>query len=139
MLSADAMDESSGVDAWEIESRLNVMTSVGDQASFAPLRIQELAGVACVLNILDSLGYGSFLVDRERQVLAHNKIARDCLDDGLTLSARRLAATDRESDIRLQSSIGVALTSAEGSEGRSVIVQRRSRLPLALLNERPLA
>ncbi len=109
------------------------MGNVGDLASFAPLRIQELAGAACVLNVLDSLGYGSFLVDRERQVLAHNKIARDCLDDGLTLSARRLAATDRESDIRLQSSIEVALTSAEGSEGPSVSVQRRSRLPLVIL------
>src|SRR5260221_12948334 len=77
------------------------MGNVGDLASFAPLRIQELAGAACVLNVLDSLGYGSFLVDRERQEVAYNKIARDCLDDWLTLNGKRFAGTYRESQIPL--------------------------------------
>jgi DNA-binding CsgD family transcriptional regulator len=83
-----------------------------------------------VFSVFESLGYGGFLLDRERQVLAHNGIAANILGGGLTLRGRRVAATDRASDRRLQSVIEAVLTGEGPSPAASVGVRRDSRLPL---------
>ena len=110
------------------------------------------AATACILSVLDSLGHGGFLLDNERQVLAHNSIGCggflldgeqqflflnptgvDCLGDGLMMRGKRVAATDRESDVRLQSLIGAALNSTDVTCGStSVWVRRDSKLPLTV-------
>src|SRR5260370_36826028 len=94
----------------------------------------EGTGVAiCVLNAFESLGYGGFLRDRGRLVFAHNRIAANCLGDGLMLRGKCLAASDRESDARLQSLIESALKSGDGSDRpASVGVRRDFRLPLVI-------
>jgi DNA-binding CsgD family transcriptional regulator len=96
-------------------------------------QIDGLAAGICVLSIFDSLGYGGFLLDRGRQVFAHNRIAANCLGDGLTLRAKYLAATDRESDVRLQNLIESALKSVEDpGTPVSIGLRRDFRLPLVV-------
>jgi DNA-binding CsgD family transcriptional regulator len=106
----------------------------GEQAaSLTPTQIDGLAAGIYVLNIFDSLGYGGFLLDHGRQVFAHNRIAANCLGDGLTLRGKRLTATDRESDMRLQKLIESALKSAEDRDTPvSIGVRRDFRLPLVV-------
>ena len=87
----------------------------------------------CVLNVIGCLQCGGFLLGYDRQVLSLNKIASCCLGDGLTLRGKRLTAIDRESDVRLQSSIGLALHAPQRpNELPSVVVRRGSRLPLVV-------
>jgi len=87
----------------------------------------------CVLSVIGWLQCGGFLLGPDRQVLFLNRIASYCLGDGLTLRGKRLAATDRESDARLQSLIELALYSPKRpNELLSVIVRRGLRLPLVL-------
>jgi DNA-binding CsgD family transcriptional regulator len=77
------------------------------------------------------LGYGGFLIDCKRRVLAHNRIAFEFLGDGLTLQGERVAATDHESDARLQSLIETAVKPSESPNGpASVGLRRDVRLPL---------
>src|SRR5215475_3688442 len=85
----------------------------------------------CVLNVIGCLQCGGFLLGHDRQVLFLNTIASYCLGDGLTLRGKRLAAMDRESDVRLQSLIGLALYPPQRpNELLSVVVRRCPRLPL---------
>jgi len=91
------------------------------------------AGTACVLSVFEALGYGGFVLDREKRVLAHNSIAVKVLGSGLTLQAGRVAATDRASNRRLHRMVEAVL-GGEGPPGAaSVSVQRDSRLPLLVL------
>jgi DNA-binding CsgD family transcriptional regulator len=87
----------------------------------------------CVLNVIGCLQCGGFLLGHDRQVLFLNKIASYCLGDGLTVRGKSLAAMDRESDVRLQSLIGLALHSPQRpNELPSAVVRRGSRLPLVV-------
>jgi DNA-binding CsgD family transcriptional regulator len=104
-----------------------------DTVSAAPAQIESTAAATWVLNIFAALGHGGFLLDKERKVLAYNEPAANCLGDGLMLRGRRLAATDRGSDIRLQTSIGIVLLAARSAEEhRTVGVQRNLRQPLVV-------
>jgi DNA-binding CsgD family transcriptional regulator len=97
------------------------------------MRPEGLAVPACVLHVFESFGCSGFLLDREGQLLFLNPRGAGCLGDGLTMRGKRLAAIDRESDVRLQSLIGVALNSTSGAQGSaSTLVRRHSRLPLAV-------
>jgi DNA-binding CsgD family transcriptional regulator len=101
--------------------------------SFGSEAATGCAAMACLLNVLESLGHGGFLLDNERRVLAHNSIAVNTLGGGLTLRGKRVAATDRASDRRLQSLIEAALP-VGGPEGANWVgVRRDSRLPLLVL------
>jgi DNA-binding CsgD family transcriptional regulator len=91
------------------------------------------AAMVCVLSVFDALGHGGFLLGHERQVMAHNNVARNVLGSGLTLQGKRLAATDRASDVRLQCVIESALTGSGREQVTSVGVRRHSRLPLLIL------
>jgi DNA-binding CsgD family transcriptional regulator len=90
-----------------------------------------------MLSVFESLGYGGFLLDHERRVLAHNQIAAEVLGAGLTLQRKRVVATDRRSDVRLQSLIAAGLTGEGRGIAASVGLRRESRLPLLVL-VRPL-
>jgi len=95
------------------------------------MRPEGLAVPACVLHVFESFGCGGFLLDREGQLLFLNPTGEDCLGDGLMMRGKRVAATDRESDVRLQSLIGAALT--DGAYGSASLRARRDpRLPLAV-------
>jgi DNA-binding CsgD family transcriptional regulator len=84
-----------------------------------------------MLNVVQSLGHGGFLLDGRRQLLAHNKAAKRCLGNGFVLSAGRVVAIDRQSDERLQSLIDASLRTSEGPYGAASIgVRRNLRLPL---------
>jgi hypothetical protein len=97
-------------------------------------RAMSIAGCpAPVLGVFDSLGYGGFLLDHERQVLAHNGNAANVLGCGLTLREKRGAATDRASDRRLQSVIEAALMGQGPADATSVGVRRQFKLPLLLV------
>jgi DNA-binding CsgD family transcriptional regulator len=88
---------------------------------------------ACLLDVVGCLGCGGFLLDRHARVVSLNAIARRCLDDGLVLCGEHLSATDRDTDHRLQSLVGVALSAtADASPAMSVAVRRSPRLPLVL-------
>jgi DNA-binding CsgD family transcriptional regulator len=101
--------------------------------SLAAMGPERFAVSAVVLNIVESLGCGGFLIDRERQLLALNPTGVDCLAEGLTMRRNRVAATDRESDVRLQSLIGVTLNSTDSAySSASMLVRRHARLPLAV-------
>ena len=114
-------------ESWE---RVSASTRV---MSSARMRPEGLAAPACVLHVFESFGCGGFLLDRERQVLLLNPTGVDCLGDGLMMRAKRMAAMDRQSDVRLQSLMGAALNSTEGAYGSaSMLVRRGSRLPLAV-------
>jgi DNA-binding CsgD family transcriptional regulator len=98
----------------------------------------EGAAAACVLDVFDTLGYGGFLLDADRKVLAYNNVARNFLDarlraGGLTLHEGRVAATERASDKSLQSVIDAALTGKGSASVVSVGVRRDSRLPLLMV------
>ncbi|HKD31136.1 MAG TPA: helix-turn-helix transcriptional regulator [Xanthobacteraceae bacterium] len=97
------------------------------------MRPEGLAAPACVLHVFESFGCGGFLLDRERQVLLLNPTGVDCLGDGLMMRAKRMAAMDRQSDVRLQSLMEAALNSTDGAYGSaSMLVRRDPRLPLAV-------
>jgi DNA-binding CsgD family transcriptional regulator len=97
------------------------------------MRPEGLAIPACLLHVFESFGCGGFLLDRERQLLFLNPTGVDCLGDGLMMRGKRVAATDRESDMRLQSLIEAALNATEDAHGSaSVWVRRDSRLPLVV-------
>jgi len=101
--------------------------------SLAPMRPEGLAVPACVLHVFESFGCGAFLLDCEQQLLFLNPTGVDCLGDGLMMRGKRVAATDRESDVRLQSLIGAALNSTDVTCGStSVWVRRDSKLPLTV-------
>src|SRR5882672_60978 len=110
------------------------MTSAMNKDVAAPRRWTDSQTVwTCVLNVIGCLQCGGILLGPDRQVLLLNRIASYCLGDGLTLRGKRLAATDRESDARLQSLIELALYSPKRpNELLSVIVRRGLRLPLVL-------
>jgi DNA-binding CsgD family transcriptional regulator len=83
------------------------------------------------LHVVQSLGYGGFVLNSGRQLLAHNKAAKRYLGNGLVLNAGRVVATDPQSDERLQSLINTSLKSGEGPYGTAFIGLRRNlRLPL---------
>jgi DNA-binding CsgD family transcriptional regulator len=83
------------------------------------------------LHLIQSLGHGGFLLDGERQLLAHNITAKRYLGNGFVLSAGRVVATDPQSDERLQSLIDTSLKSGEHPYGStSVGVRRNLKLPL---------
>lgn len=85
---------------------------------------------AGILNLFESLGYGAFLVDHERRLVARNTLAGDCLRAGLTLRGQRVAASDHLSDMSLQSSI-TAMLKTSAANGRTVVgVRRRCGQPL---------
>jgi DNA-binding CsgD family transcriptional regulator len=86
---------------------------------------------APILGVLESLRCGGFLLDLGGRVLSLNTIARGCLGDGLALSAEHLRATDCATDHRLPAVVGSATAGTEGPN-MSVVVQRRSRLPLVI-------
>jgi DNA-binding CsgD family transcriptional regulator len=97
------------------------------------MRPAGFAVPAGVLHAFESFGCGGFLLDRERQLLFLNPAGVDCLGNGLMMRGKRVAATDRESDVRLQCLMGVALNSTDGARGSaSMLVRRDSRLPLAV-------
>jgi DNA-binding CsgD family transcriptional regulator len=101
--------------------------------SLAPMRPEGFAVPACVLHVFESFGCGGFLLDCEQQLLFLNPTGVDCLGDGLMMSGKRVAATDPKSDVRLQSLIGAALNSTDGTCGStSVWVRRDSKLPLTV-------
>jgi DNA-binding CsgD family transcriptional regulator len=86
-----------------------------------------------ILEIVDSLRCGGFLLDRHARVLSFNATALGCLGEGLILARERLSATDRATDRRLQSLIGSRSGYAgEASVAMSVAIPRQSRLPLVL-------
>jgi DNA-binding CsgD family transcriptional regulator len=101
--------------------------------SLAPMRPEGFAVPACVLHVFESFGCGGFLLDCEQQLLFLNPTGVDCLGDGLMMRGKRVAATDPKSDVRLQSLIGAALNSTDGTCGStSVCVRRDSKLPLTV-------
>jgi DNA-binding CsgD family transcriptional regulator len=101
--------------------------------SLAPMRPQGVGVSACVLHVFETFGCGGFLLDRERELLFLNPTGMDCLGDGLMMRGKRVAATDRDSDLRLQSLIGAVLSSTETAYGSSSVwLQRESKLPLAV-------
>jgi DNA-binding CsgD family transcriptional regulator len=81
---------------------------------------------AGILNLFGYLGYGAFLLDHEQRLLALNRIAKDCLGDGLRLCGQRVAATDRHSDIGLQRRIEAASKSIEAVRPAVVGLRRHS-------------
>ncbi len=87
----------------------------------------------CILHIMDLLGYGCFLLNQSRQVVTHNRIAVNCLGDGLTISERCVIATDHPSNERLQSLIMNALEKTDSSHKSSrIAVRRNDSLPLMI-------
>jgi DNA-binding CsgD family transcriptional regulator len=109
------------------------MNAADNMKGSKPTRSEGTGAAICVLNAFESMGYGGFLLDRGRQVFAHNRIAANCLGDGLTLRGRCLAATDRESDARLQSLIEAVMKSVDRLDRpASVGVRRDFRLPLVV-------
>jgi hypothetical protein len=97
------------------------------------MRPEGLAVPACVLHVFESFGCGGFLLDRERRLLFLNPTGVECLGDGLMMRGKQVAAMDRESDVRMQSLIGAALNSTDGTCGSaSVWLRRHSTLPLAV-------
>jgi DNA-binding CsgD family transcriptional regulator len=96
------------------------------------MRAQKFAVAACVLNIMGFLRCGGFLLDCKRRVLFLNPIAADYLGNGLTLRRDCLAATDRESDARLQRLIERALNLTDDADAlsASIEVHRTANLPL---------
>src|SRR5262245_47874182 len=99
--------------------------------SFAMRPLSCAAIPACMLNVLESLRYGAFLLDLRGRVLSLNMIAFGCLGDGLVLGGEHLSATDRDTDHRLQYVVGSALKSGSAPMS-SVAVRRHARLPLVL-------
>jgi DNA-binding CsgD family transcriptional regulator len=92
---------------------------------------------APILGVLDALRCGGFLLDSSARVLSLNSTAFGCLGDGLVLEGDRLSATDRESDIRLQSFIAGGVRAARVSSlPQSIAVQRDTRLPLVVRTHR---
>jgi DNA-binding CsgD family transcriptional regulator len=116
-----------------VKPACETISAGGRATSLAPMRPEGFAVPACVLNVVESFGCGGFLLDRERQLLFLNPTGTDCLGDGLTLRGKRVAATDRESDVQLQSLIETALNSAESRDSPvSVRLRRGSSLPLVV-------
>jgi DNA-binding CsgD family transcriptional regulator len=100
--------------------------------SSAALRLVSQSG-ASTLGLLDALKYGGFMLDGSGRVVSLNRIALDCLGDGLVLGGERLSAADRATDRHLQHMIGCALgRTKDVNLPKSVAVLRRSRLPLVL-------
>src|SRR5215471_4831443 len=125
------MLNASGIRA--VEPGREKMDAINQAISLTPTRPEEFGVPAGVLHVFESFGCGGFLLDRERQLLFLNPTAVDCLNDGLMLRGRRLAATDHDSDMQLQCLIGTALNSTDRAHGSaSVWVRRESGLPLAL-------
>ena len=94
---------------------------------------EESAIAGCVLAAIGLLRCGEFLLDDTRRVLLFNNIAADCLGHGLALRGEHLAATDHESNDRLQRLIRLACNSTESSNASATAaVRRSSRLPLAV-------
>lgn len=76
---------------------------------------------------------GGLLLDVRGRVVSFNVIALSCLGDGLALGGERLRAGDHDTDQRLRSMIGSALQDVDHQETTlSVVIQRRSRLPLVV-------
>jgi DNA-binding CsgD family transcriptional regulator len=97
------------------------------------MRPEGFAVSACILQVVESLGCGGFLLDRERQVLSLSPTGVDCLAEGLAIKGKRVAAKDRDSDLRLQTLIGAALNSSDSAYGSaSLMVRRHARLPLSV-------
>jgi DNA-binding CsgD family transcriptional regulator len=104
-----------------------------DTSWIATRLLSQSTGPDCILNIVGSLGCGGFLLDRRGRVISLNAIARRCLNDGLVLSGEHLSAIDRDTDHRLQSLVGGALSATEdASPATSVAVRRCPRLPLVV-------
>src|ERR1700719_2907862 len=103
-----------------------------DSREITRMRAEKFAVAACMLNIVGFLRCGDFLLDGKRRLLFLNPIAADCLGNGLTLRGDCLAATDRESDARLQSSVELALNLTDDANvpSTSVEVHRAASLPV---------
>jgi DNA-binding CsgD family transcriptional regulator len=86
-----------------------------DFPDVARIRTERFAVAAHVLHIIGFVQCGGFLLDPMRRVLFLNRIAADCLGNGLILRGNLLAATDRESNARLQSAIELALNLTESA------------------------
>ncbi|NJO55617.1 MAG: helix-turn-helix transcriptional regulator [Rhodospirillales bacterium] len=91
--------------------------------------IEPISDPACILDILGLLGRGGFLFDDARQVLLFNDIAESCLRDGLMIRSGRLAASDPESNERLQRLMGRA---GQSPRALATAVRRSIGLPLII-------
>ena len=92
---------------------------------------EEAAVPALLLSVIGSLGHAGLLLDYRGRVLFLNEMAQCCIGDGLTLRGERLAATDHESDSRLQHLIALAVASTGSPLAiMSVGVQRACKRPL---------
>ncbi len=86
-----------------------------------------------ILQVLDSLRCGAFLLDLCGRVISFNVIALSCLGDGLVLAGEYLRATDRSTDNLLQRMIGPSAPRRDDANlPVSLAIQRRARLPLVL-------
>jgi DNA-binding CsgD family transcriptional regulator len=107
---------------WNADSPLNTV----------PMRMASQPAES-ILGVLDSLKCGAFLFDLGPHVVSLNTIAHSCLGDGVVLHAQHLRATDPATDLRLQHMVcSVMQRTAEPNAPTSVVVQRRSRLPLVM-------
>jgi DNA-binding CsgD family transcriptional regulator len=95
--------------------------------------LSQATAPTSILEIVDSLRCGGFLLDRQARVLSFNVTALECLGDGLILTRERLSATDRATDHRLQTLVRGASGYAEDARtAMSVAIPRQCRLPLVL-------
>jgi DNA-binding CsgD family transcriptional regulator len=115
----------------------NGMTDRSQPMLIANQAAGQVTRVVCgpavsILNFFESLGYGAFLLDYEQQLVARNGIANRYLGDGLALHGKRVAATDRQSDMRLQRRIEAASQPVDVDGREAVGVRRNSGLPLLI-------
>jgi DNA-binding CsgD family transcriptional regulator len=85
-----------------------------------------------VVDVLESLRCGGFLLDIAGRVLSFNVLAFGCLGDGLILGGEHLNAIDRLADQRLQHLVGAALSAPGAHASKSIAVPRPDRLPLVI-------
>jgi DNA-binding CsgD family transcriptional regulator len=85
---------------------------------------------ASVLSILETLRCGAILVSLEGNVIDSNALAVSLLGKEISLSGNKLRASDRGTNERLRSLVGLSLNRQYEPKIESMIVKRGSRLPL---------
>ena len=86
-----------------------------------------------VLEVLEALGFGCFLLDDNRCVLGYNGTAMAVLGDTLLLQGQGITAKDHDSDVRLQGVIQAALANEGLPIATSVGVRGNSGLPFVVI------
>jgi DNA-binding CsgD family transcriptional regulator len=85
-----------------------------------------------ILDVLEALRCGGFILDIDGRVLLLNMLARGYLKDGLVLSGHHLGAADHEADLLLQHAISASLCKEGAPPNAAVAVPRHTRLPLVI-------